>query len=293
MNGNCEAKGPASQAIPMANEEWSLRLAATTQPRLRIDSAAVPTQGIEAIRQGYDAGAVQAVFLSLVDAPLAALSHERLLSKDEQEHAARLANPEVARSFVAGRWLLRSVLAVLTGTAPASVSIRLGERGKLFLADARAIMPSFNLSHSGDLVALALVPERRIGIDIEAKRPLVDVARLARRILTSTESVRFRALPEQAREDALFTAWTGKESVLKAVGTGIAGSPNSIEVLRQPGAVSNQGTGTSSGDPPLHWSLLPLSMPAGFYGSLAVEGEIGRLLTWQAVPTEFGRRFPS
>ena len=70
MIGNCEAKGPASKANPAADEEWYLRLTATTQPQLRIDADTVLTQGIEAIRQGFDAGAAQAVFLSLAGAPL-------------------------------------------------------------------------------------------------------------------------------------------------------------------------------------------------------------------------------
>jgi 4'-phosphopantetheinyl transferase len=266
-------------------EEWSLRVVPTAKPELRAHGEGASTLGLEAIREGFEAGAVQAVFLGLPDVTPTSPSPERALSQDEREYAARIGNPNVAGCFIAGRWLLRSVLSALLGMAPAAISLQKDERGKPSVLGAGASAPSFNISHSGGLVALALAPKGRVGIDVEEKRPLVDAERLAQRILTAREAAGFRALPESAREDALLTAWTRKEAVLKAIGTGIAGSPESIDVHGESDPASDQLVVISPDDPQTRWSLRALAMPAGFYGALAIEGAIGRLLTWQAVPT--------
>jgi len=276
-----------------AREEWFLRVVPTAKPELRARGEGASTLGLEAIREGFEAGAVQAVFLGLPDVAPTSPSPERTLSQDEREYAARIVNPNVAASFIAGRWLLRSVLSALVGLAPAAIRLHKDERGKPSVLGASASAPSFNISHSGGLVALVLAPKRRVGIDVEAQRPLVDAVRLAQRILTTREAAGFQALPESAREDALLTAWTRKEAVLKAIGTGIAGSPESIDVLGGSDDAPDQLVVVSPDDPLTRWSLRALAMPAGFYGALAIEGAIGRLLTWQAVPTRRNEGFRS
>jgi 4'-phosphopantetheinyl transferase len=185
----------------------------------------------------------------------------------------------VRRGFIAGRWLLRSVLAALTGAEPRSLELQAGRHGKLFLAGHERDVPCFNLSHSGALVGVALVRDRRVGIDIEAERPLADSALLARRILGPRERARFEALPERAREAALLAAWTRKEAVLKALGTGIAGNLRSIDVLADAGDCAV----VHDAEPRATWSLCPLSMPRGYQGAVAVEGEARGLMTWQAL----------
>lgn len=267
---------------------WSLRLVATDRPALQADADPASSLPLEALRQDFDADAAQAIFLGLRGLPDEALSPERLLPEDERARARRLVNPAVARAFVAGRWLLRSVLAAIMGRPPLAVPLRVGEHGKLFVAATEDIAPSFNLSHSGELVALALAARRRIGIDVEAARPLVDAALLARRILTASEAARFDVLPEETRPAALIAAWTGKEAVLKAQGTGIAGSMELIETLMDLTAAADELTVTSPGEPATRWSVPRLPMPVGYYGSLALEGAGGSLRLWQAVPVRSG-----
>jgi 4'-phosphopantetheinyl transferase len=227
-----------------------------------------------AIAPEFQNGAAQIVFLALGDLPddLA----EPALTSDEAERARKLIATGVRHAFVAGRWLLRSVVAALAGAEPRSLELRAGPHGKLFLADHDRLAASFNLSHSGALVALALVRGRRIGIDIEAERPITDGARLARRILSQRERDRFDTLPDGDRDGALLAVWTRKEAVLKAMGTGISAGLTSVDVSADEVA--------SAGDPPSAWSVRTLSMPAAFHGAIAIEGEAPRLVTWQAVP---------
>lgn len=242
-------------------------------PALQPEGDLQRSRPLDAIVTEFDAGAAQIVFLALGDIPDAVA--ERVLTADEAERARRLVAPLVRRGFVGGRWLLRSVLAALTRVEGGSLDLRADAHGKLHLAGHEPLGAFFNLSHSGELAALALVHARRIGIDIEAERPLTDAALLARRILGPSERERFKALPASARSGALLAAWTRKEAVLKAMGTGIAGGLSSVEVLAD--AVVSVGVA------PAMWSLRALSMPPGFHGAIAIEGEAPRLVTWQAV----------
>ena len=246
------------------------------EPRLRPRATLSERLALAAIRAEFDAGAVQVIFLALSGLPAAARG---CLTAEEEVRARRLVAAPVRRGFIAGRWLVRSVLAALTGAEPRSLELRAGRHGKLFLAGHERLRPCFNLSHSGGLAAMALVRDRRVGIDIEAKRPLTDSALLARRILGPRERARFEALPERAREAALLAAWTRKEAVLKAVGTGISGSLRSIDVLADAG----DDAAVHAAEPSTAWSLCRLSMPSGYQGAVAVEGEARRVIAWQAV----------
>jgi 4'-phosphopantetheinyl transferase len=93
-------------------------------------------------------------------------------------------------------------------------SQQVGEHGKPFIAGG----PEFNISHSGDIVVLALADKGRIGIDIEEIRHVETKDYL-------------RQLPEMSNVDEtlggdhgdcfFFDCWTRKEAVLKAGGQGL------------------------------------------------------------------------
>ncbi|HKX09477.1 MAG TPA: 4'-phosphopantetheinyl transferase superfamily protein [Stellaceae bacterium] len=248
-----------------------MRLLPVAQPTLPPPVEPSPIEQIDATVAGFGAGAAQIFFLALSDFPQSLA--EPILTAAEMERARRLVTPPVRRGFVGGRWLLRSVLAALTGAEARLLDIQAGAHGKLFLVGHERLAASFNLSHSGDLLALALVRGRRIGIDIEAERPLTDAALLARRILSPRERERYDALPMSARASALLVAWTRKEAVLKAVGTGVSGGLSTVEVLGD--SVVRLGE---------TWSVRSLGMPPGFHGAIAIDRDVLSPLTWQAVP---------
>lgn len=85
----------------------------------------------------------------------------------------------------------------------------------------------FSLSHSEDVVAVA-VSDRNVGIDVEALDESRFNARLARRILTSSESVAFGELPVRQQSQWLAEAWAKKESLFKRDG-GNAFAPNAVD----------------------------------------------------------------
>jgi 4'-phosphopantetheinyl transferase len=82
----------------------------------------------------------------------------------------------------------------------------------------------FNVAHSGDVALIAVTTGHELGIDIEVVRPVDHGASISRRYFHPSEVLAIQAMPPELRDAAFLRCWTGKEAVLKAVGTGISDS---------------------------------------------------------------------
>lgn len=145
-----------------------------------------------------------------------------LLSGEERRRAGGYRSRESAERYVVTRALVRAVLSEHLGVAPAVVDVRLTERGKPVLAHA----PHFNVSHSGDLILLAVCETRAVGVDVERRRHVDRVGALVDRWLSAVERgdvARLQATGLEASE-AFLRVWSLKEARLKALGVGIAGA---------------------------------------------------------------------
>lgn len=88
----------------------------------------------------------------------------------------------------------------------------------------------FNLSHSGDYVALA-IDSSPVGVDVEQLRPTRDWDAIARRFFTADEQRWLASFDEAERRRRFIALWSRKESLLKATGEGIAGGLNSFSAI--------------------------------------------------------------
>src|SRR6516225_10155377 len=78
-----------------------------------------------------------------------------LLSGDERARASRFVGARDREQFTVGRARLRQILASYLSVPPAKMRFSYGKHGKPLLSRYPGA-PSFNLSHSGDLAALAV-----------------------------------------------------------------------------------------------------------------------------------------
>ena len=85
----------------------------------------------------------------------------------------------------------------------------------------------FSLSHSGNLVAVAL-SRKSVGVDVEKKDETRFNEALAKKILTGREEEAYSGLEQTARPAALNVLWTKKEALFKCRGDG-AFVPNGVE----------------------------------------------------------------
>jgi len=132
--------------------------------------------------------------------------------------------------------------------------------------------PEFNLSHSGDLILLAVHQQRPVGVDVELLRPGLAWRPIAQRVLPPGEwqalealatAVEQEAAEQEAAEaerqaaEAFLAAWCRLEARLKAQGLGLAG-------------LDNHRQGPSADDAGLH--LWDVAVPAGYRAAVALAG---------------------
>jgi 4'-phosphopantetheinyl transferase len=130
----------------------------------------------------------------------------------------------------AGRGILREVLGQALGVEPARVQFRYAAHGKPQIAGSPI---RFNISHSGDLVVIALA-QLEVGVDVELPRPRRSDD-IARRFYAPGEIERLFARSDPvARADAFFRLWTCKEAFLKVTGEGLSRSTRSYEIALDP-----------------------------------------------------------
>lgn len=119
--------------------------------------------------------------------------------------------PQGARRarWLAGRVLLSNALSPLP-------DIVYGEQGKpAFSADTPLW---FNLSHSGDDIALLLSDEGEVGCDIEVVRPRDNWQTLANTVFSLGEHAEVEAERPEQQLAAFWRIWTRKEAIVKQRG---------------------------------------------------------------------------
>ncbi|MEU1088340.1 4'-phosphopantetheinyl transferase family protein [Streptomyces sp. NPDC005576] len=136
--------------------------------------------------------------------------------------------PAAARQdYREGRSLLRWSLSRLFGTEYAAAPVRPDSRGKpVLLTD---VPIGVSISHSGNLVAVAVATGRDVGVDVQT--PVLPSAGLIARCCRPQDRERMASLPEGLRSRVFTAMWTVQESCLKACGEGVAFRPGRVPVV--------------------------------------------------------------
>jgi 4'-phosphopantetheinyl transferase len=149
-----------------------------------------------------------------------ALAGEGWCSASEQQRLLTLQAPARRAQFLAGRWLMRSLLAqVHGGDALCDWPLTAEIDGPPQLLRAREQALYLSISHSGDWVACA-VSGCPVGIDVECPRRVRDVLRLARWVCNPSEQTQLAALQSPAREALFYRLWAIKEARFKQLAPG-------------------------------------------------------------------------
>ena len=155
-----------------------------------------------------------------------------VLSANERARADRLRSPLLRRRFVARCVLVRHVLGPLVGVSPEALAFETTANGKPRLVRPRRVASGgrfaavdFNLSHSENVLVLAVALGRQVGVDIEVVQPDVDVLAVAEAQFTAGELAWLRAVPPEQQGPAFYQLWTRNEAISKVSGQGIAWPP--------------------------------------------------------------------
>jgi|GEM_PF-249753 len=201
-----------------------------------------------------------------------------VLSEEELGRAARYRVAAARTEFIVSHAALRCLLAGYLGCRPSEIAYAFGQHGKPELT---GFVPpcdwQFNLSHSRGLAAIAVTRGKRIGVDIECQREFRGrTESLAKTILAGTEFEEYQQLSETEQISSLLRSWTLKEALLKALGVGLAVSPQQVEFLHstsKPPQLISGGSAAAAES----WQLFQPTVSADHCVAIATENLSGSL----------------
>jgi 4'-phosphopantetheinyl transferase len=192
---------------------------------------------------------------------------EQHLSEDEREHAARFRFEPDRRRYVVARGMLRRIVACYVAVRPDKLRFHYEKHGRPVLMAQPERCIDFNVSHSGELIVIAVARARKVGVDVEKVRPDIEAVKIAERFFSPDEVRMLLSLPDDQRAQAFFRCWTRKEAYLKARGEGLAVALDSFDVTL---GASGSARFTRGVDP--SWQLLGFEAGCGYPAALAYNG---------------------
>jgi 4'-phosphopantetheinyl transferase len=214
--------------------------------------------------------------------PVRMRAFNAILSSDEQQRAERFHFAVDRVRYVVGRGALRTILArCMNVNAADRLRFEYGAFGKPQLAGGSAEIPlQFNLSHSGELILIALATGRAVGTDVERVREDVEVERIAASFFSPQEQRDLQSLPARLRVQAFFDCWTRKEAYIKAVGNGLSLPLDQFDVCFLPGQECRLLATRPDPAEARRWVIRALDVGPDYRAAAAVEGAGWQLKMW-------------
>jgi 4'-phosphopantetheinyl transferase len=215
-------------------------------------------------------------------------SMARFLSPDEHAKMAAFRFEQDRIRYLVGRATVRTLLGRLSGVPASDLGFEYGVFGKPSLPAGMGPQLQFNISHSADLVLIALSRGRAIGIDVEYIRSSAAIMSIAR-YFSANEYEKLTSLHPAIQRDAFFACWTRKEAYLKARGDGLRLPLNRFEVSFVPGDEPRLIANLDDSSETARWSLRELDVGQDYKAALAVDGVDWRLKCWDWFPVSAGQ----
>ncbi|MFI5855190.1 4'-phosphopantetheinyl transferase family protein [Streptomyces parvulus] len=141
-----------------------------------------------------------------------------LLGRDHSRYTAT-DDPVVRSRFAASRLLIKYTAAAALGIAPRDIDIAYRLRGRPYLRGLDQVEVA--LTHTGELMAVAISRTGRIGLDAERAGRRLDLDLMRARMCTPAEAAELGTLPAPWRPACVLRLWTLKEAYTKALGQGM------------------------------------------------------------------------
>jgi 4'-phosphopantetheinyl transferase len=204
-------------------------------------------------------------------APLDVGAHEMeamlaRLSPSERKRVNALLEERAVRQYVVSRAMQRSLLAGYVGGSPGDISFGVVAMGKPTLSHPNEIGLTFNTTHSGNLVIIAVTANRDVGVDVEKVKPIPRALPVAKRVFSKAEYDMLAGLPPGEVDRAFLSIWVRREGTAKARGDsvwrGLASWKN--------GVIENSPARQE-------WTVRPLDLGDEFVGVVVARGSDWRV----------------
>jgi 4'-phosphopantetheinyl transferase len=154
-----------------------------------------------------------------------------LLTEQDCQKISRIKINSRVLELIYGRYVCKKILSMYTKIELSKLDFKYGIRGKPFIESNPVL---FNLSHSGDFLALCIA-DSEVGIDIEIpdKNLSTDINYIANAHFTPAEAETIiSASNAEASIATFYRLWTCKEAALKVIGLGLHHPMNEIDCLK-------------------------------------------------------------
>ena len=205
-----------------------------------------------------------------------------LLAEDERLRAGEFHFRALRDDFIVSRGLLRVLLSRLGCAAPADFIFTYGPHGKPALDGDLGWSLSFNVSHSGGILACAFARGCDVGIDIEFQRSLAECEAIARRVFSPAEYRELMSVAEPVRSVAFYDCWVRKEAFVKALGGGFSVPLDSFQVSLVPGRAAALLHVHDTGGEERAWTIHAFSPAPRFSSAVAVRDRQKRVRVHRA-----------
>jgi 4'-phosphopantetheinyl transferase len=196
---------------------------------------------------------------------------ESSLSQSERTRAAKFFREEDRARYVFSKGRLREILARYLDAPAEDIAFCANEFGKPLLdTPFQSSGVCFNVSHSKDLVVIAVAFDRQVGVDVEFVRTIDDFESIARRCFTDCERELVMSEPDSL--SSFFRCWTRKEAFVKAIGKGLSVPLNSINTSLPRGSTSGRVHAIGEGAEKIWW-LTDVNVPDGYHCAVVKEGD--------------------
>jgi 4'-phosphopantetheinyl transferase len=204
------------------------------------------------------------VWIVPVDVPPDAAARCReVLDESERARVAAFLSARERQRFTVAHGALRILVGRELGTRPGALTWTPGRYGKPELAPPWSGRHT-SLSHSEDMIAVAISTSRRVGVDIQHLVPGLDPVGLSARFFPPDEAGYVAAGRDSSeRSDRFAHLWARKEAVVKAAGGRLW--PNLKIAVRRRDVVS-------CAEPASEHRVADVTAPPGFRAAVALTG---------------------
>jgi 4'-phosphopantetheinyl transferase len=192
----------------------------------------------------------------------------RILSKEELHRARKFHFQKDSEKYIIGRALLRWILSQYTSIEPQDIEFTYTPYGKPVLQNSRNF--NFNVSHSNDVLLVALTADADVGIDVEYIREDFNNEDIADQYFSQTEAAALRVLPECDKALGFYLCWTRKEAYIKAKERGLSLSLKQFDVSVSPGDPPRLLRTTFDRSESERWNLYDLTPAENYAGAVAI-----------------------
>jgi 4'-phosphopantetheinyl transferase len=126
--------------------------------------------------------------------------------------------------YLVTRALVRSVLSLYDDAiSPENWEFKKNAYGKPYINNSSVRLPLyFNISHTENLIVLAVTLDCDLGIDVEYLPRISRIDGIVESFFSPSEILSFKALSEEKQQQHFFDLWTLKEAYIKACGMGLS-----------------------------------------------------------------------